>query len=177
MLALHPEYQEKVYQEILTVMPDKDVDLTQADLNKLEFLDLCIRETLRLFPTAPIIGRVATKPIKLSNGVEVPSGVPIIFGIRQIHIREKYYGPTARIFNPYRFLDEDVKNLPGGAYIPFSYGTRNCIGKYSLKCIIQNLPLNGFHVFRLLLCKSLSEVLHCAFDTELSIYYNLQTYR
>lgn len=129
MLALHPEYQEKVYQEILTVMPDKDAELTQSDLEKLEFMDLCIRETLRLFPTAPIIGRVASKPIKLNNGVEVPPNVPIVFGIRQIHIREEYYGPTARIFNPYRFLDEKVKNLPGGAYIPFSYGARNCIGK------------------------------------------------
>lgn len=34
----------------------------QADLDKLEFTDLCIRETLRLYPTAPIIASVATKP-------------------------------------------------------------------------------------------------------------------
>lgn len=130
LLALYPEYQEKVYQEIISVIPDKNADLTQSDLDKLEFLDACIKETLRLFPTAPIIGRVASKPIKLSNNVEVPPGVPIVFGIRQVHIREKYYGSTARIFNPYRFLDESVKDLPGGAYIPFSYGARNCIGKY-----------------------------------------------
>lgn len=130
MLAMHPDYQEKVFQEIMTIMPDKDVDPTQADLEKLEFLDLCIRETLRLFPTAPIIGRVATKPIKLKNNVEIPPDVPIVFGIRQIHVQEKYYGPTVKIFNPYRFLDEKVKNNPSGAYIPFSYGARNCIGKY-----------------------------------------------
>lgn len=51
MLAMHPEYQEKVFQEILTVMPEKNTDLTHADLDKLEFTDLCIRETLRLYPT------------------------------------------------------------------------------------------------------------------------------
>lgn len=138
LLALYPEYQEKVYQEIISVIPDKNADLTQSDLDKLEFLDACIKETLRLFPTAPIIGRVASKPIKLSNNVEVPPGVPIVFGIRQVHIREKYYGSTARIFNPYRFLDESVKDLPGGAYIPFSYGARNCIGKY---CVIP-IPMH-----------------------------------
>lgn len=125
MLALYPEYQEKVFQEILTVMPDKNANLTQNDLDKLEFTELCIRETLRLFPTAPIMARIATKPIKLINNVEIPPDVPIVFGIRQIHTRNEYYGPTANIFNPYRFLDDDVKNLPGGAYIPFSYGARN----------------------------------------------------
>lgn len=110
-------------------MPEKNAELTQSDLDKLEFTDLCIRETLRLFPTAPIIGRVASKNIRLSNNVEVPPGVPIIFGLRQIHLREEYYGSNAGIFNPYRYLDENVKNLPGGAYIPFSYGARNCIGE------------------------------------------------
>lgn len=174
LLALHPEYQEKVYQEILTVLPDKNAELTQSDLEKLEFTDLCIRETLRLFPTAPIIGRVASKPIKLSNNVEVPPGVPIIFGIRQIHIREKYYGPTAKIFNPYRFLDENVKNLPASAYIPFSYGARNCIGKYL--AVLLKLKFNDKYFpsgFRLFLRKSIGKMLHRAFNSELSTFNNL----
>lgn len=96
MLALHPEYQETAYKEILSVMRDKNVELTQADLDKLEFVDLIIKETLRLFPTAPIIGRIANKPIKLNNNVVVPPGVPIAFGIRQVQIRKDYYGSTAR---------------------------------------------------------------------------------
>lgn len=129
MLALHPEYQEKVFQEILTVMPNKKAELTQTDLDKLEFTELCIRESFRLFPTVPLIGRVASKPIRLSNNIEIPVGVPIMLGLRQIHIREEYYGSTAKIYNPYRFMNENVNNLPGGAYVPFSYGARNCIGK------------------------------------------------
>lgn len=138
MLALHPEYQEKVYQEILTVMPDKDAEFTQSDFDKLEFTELCIRETLRLFPTAPIMARMPSKPIKLNSGVEIPPGVPIVFGIRQLHIQEKYYGPTAKIFNPYRFYDEDIKNLPGGAYIPFSYGARNWYESIELELLLIN---------------------------------------
>lgn len=130
MLALHPEHQEKVYHEIMQVMPDKNADLTQADLDKLEFTDLCIRETLRLFPTAPLIAREATQPVQLSNGVVVPPNTPIIFGIRQIHIQEKYFGPTAKVFDPYRFAEPNVKTIPSAAYIPFSYGPRNCIGKF-----------------------------------------------
>lgn len=128
MLAMHPEHQEKVFQEIYALMPDRNTDLSQADLEKLTFTDLCVRETLRLFPTAPLIGRVAEKPVKLSNNVKIPPGVPIFFGLRQVHLQEKYYGPTAHIFNPYRFLNENVRNLPAAAYVAFSYGPRNCIG-------------------------------------------------
>lgn len=120
MLPLHPGYQQQVFQEILTVMPDKNAELTQTELDKLEFTELCIRETLRLFPAAPLIARIPSKPIKLRNNVEIPPDVPIIFGLRQLHIREEYYGPTAKIFNPYRFLDEDVRNLSGSTYVPFS---------------------------------------------------------
>lgn len=127
MLAMHPEHQEKVFQEVLNVMPLKNTDLTQTDLEQLKFTDLCIKESLRLFPTAPLIGRVANKPIKLSNGVEVPANVPLMFGIRQIHIQEKYFGPTANQFDPYRFLDDKINDLPSAPYyIPFSCGPRNC---------------------------------------------------
>lgn len=181
MLALHPKYQEKVYQEILTVMPEKDTELTQAHLDKLEFTELCIRETLRLFPTAPIIARVASKPIKLSNNVELPAGVPIVFGIRQIHIREEYYGSTVNEFNPLRFLDKDIKSLPASCYVPFSYGARNCIGDlYAIQNKIVLDLINEIFCsvrFRLLLCKSIGEMLHCAFNTELSAHDNLQKNR
>lgn len=129
-------------------MPEKDTELTQADLEKMEFLDLCIKETLRIFPTAPIIARVATKTIKLANGVEIPPDVPIVFGIRQIHMQQKYYGPTVNIFNPYRFLDENIKNLPGASYMPFSYGPRNCIGKQK-----NHFTKHHFDIFFFLLTK------------------------
>lgn len=129
MLALHPQHQEKVFEEILRIMPTKDVDLTQSDLDKLVFTELCIRETLRLFPTAPVIARVATKPIQLTNCI-VPPNIPMIFGLRQIHLQPKYYGSTAHIFDPDRFLNENFQNLPNAAYIPFSFGPRNCIGAF-----------------------------------------------
>lgn len=126
MLAIYPEYQEKVFQEISSI---QNSDYTQEDLENLEFTDLCIKETLRLFPVGPLIGRVSSKPINLSNGIEVPPNVPLMFGLRQLHMQSKYFGPKANVFDPYRFLDENIKKLPNSTYIPFGYGARNCNGK------------------------------------------------
>lgn len=149
MLALHPEYQKQVYDEVLSVMPNADMDLTQADLNKLEFTDLCIKEAIRLFPSIPLISRVGKKPIKLTNGVEIPADVPIVVGLRQTQIQEEYYGPTATQYNPNRFLDENVKNLPSTTNIPFSFGPRNCIGFFyaqvCLKLYVANL-IRNYHL-------------------------------
>lgn len=149
MLALHPTCQEKVYQEIVTVMPDTKMDLTQNDLNELVFTDLCIRETLRLFPTVPFIARISSKPMTLTNGIVVPPDTPFVVGLRQISRREEYFGPTAHQFDPNRFSDESVKKLPATATIPFSYGPRNCIGihlaQIGLKLYVAHLVRN-YHI-------------------------------
>lgn len=137
MLAMHPKYQEKVYEEMLTVMPDPNMNLTHDDLTKLKFTDLCIRETLRLFPIVPIIGRYSTKPLKLSNGIVVPENVPIMIGLRQIATQEEYFGPTALEFNPNRFVDKSFLNGTQTANIPFSYGARNCIGYFYAQIVMK----------------------------------------
>lgn len=130
MLAMHQDYQEKVFQELLTIMPNPDVDLTPTNLNKMIHLDQCIRESLRLFPTVPLIGRTAQETINL-NGYDIPPNLPIFIGIRQIHRNNEYYADPLS-FNPDRF--EPNEHHPNkdkqGMYIPFSLGQRNCIGKF-----------------------------------------------
>lgn len=65
-LAKYPKAQQKAFDEIRTVIGD-DVSkpVTQKDLNELHYLDLVIKETLRLFPSVPVYGR------KLSENVEI----------------------------------------------------------------------------------------------------------
>lgn len=146
MLALHPECQEKVYQEVVSVMSDKDMDLAQNDLEELVFTDHCIRETLRLFPNVPFIARISQKPMTLTNGIVVPPDTSFVIGLRQISRRKEYFGPTAHQFDPNRFSDENIKKLSATTNIPFSYGPRNCIGMYhaqvGLKLYIAHLVRN-----------------------------------
>lgn len=125
MLAIHPNCQEKVYQELLDANISAENDITLKQLNSLNYMEKCIKEAMRLFPTVPVIGRVTTEPIIL-DGVEIPADIPLIIGIRQIQRKEEYWGDNANDFRPERF---DNNTHEHNAYLVFSLGLRNCIGK------------------------------------------------
>lgn len=130
MLAMHPECQERVFEELLNIMPNSDLDLNPTLINKMIYLDQCIREAQRLFPTVPLIGRTSKETIKL-NEYEIPANVPIFIGIRQIHRREDYHGSDAHLYKPERFKPNEhhPNKDQQGVYLPFSLGARNCIGE------------------------------------------------
>jgi cytochrome P450 len=84
-----------------------------------------VKESLRLRPVIPGVGRVVRgEPFRL-NGYEVPPGVEINPSIRLIHRREDLY-PDAMAFRPERFLVEDPPDTY--TWIPFGGGTRRCLG-------------------------------------------------
>lgn len=67
MLAMHPEIQEKVFQEIYDIFPEKKIEATYDDLMKLNYLDIVIKETLRLYPSGPYIARTVSSDMELSK--------------------------------------------------------------------------------------------------------------
>lgn len=67
MLAIHQEVQEKVFKEIMSVLDDNVDEIDQFKINKLEYLDLVIKETMRLFPVAPIIARSLNSDLVLNG--------------------------------------------------------------------------------------------------------------
>lgn len=56
MLAMHPEYQERAFDEIKNVHETQTCDTDADVINKLDYLEMCIKETMRLFPVAPFLG-------------------------------------------------------------------------------------------------------------------------
>lgn len=135
MLGMHSDVQEQVFQEVLSIMPNKNTPLTFDDLNELTFMDQCLNETMRLFPPVTVVPRESEKPFVLKNGVVVPPGVPLAIGIRQIQRNEKYWGPNANLFDPTRFEKERIKDVPPVCFIPFSYGPRNCVGMFKINSV------------------------------------------
>ncbi|KAL1462633.1 hypothetical protein WDU94_014455, partial [Cyamophila willieti] len=68
LLAIHPDIQDKVYDEIIQVLGD-DINNrpTYEDLMKLEYLDRVIKECLRMYPAAPFTAREITQDIKITT--------------------------------------------------------------------------------------------------------------
>ncbi|XP_053691289.1 cytochrome P450 4c21-like [Sabethes cyaneus] len=134
MLAIHQEVQENVYNEIVNVIGSSDpsVSVQNDHLGKLNYTEMVIRETMRLFPVGPIVARTCTAPTKISK-TTIPEGTTIILGVFNIHRNPSHWGSQVNSFNPENFLPERAAERHPYAYLPFSGGPRNCIGyKYGL---------------------------------------------
>lgn len=69
-IAKYPDVQKKARKEVDDVFGrDRREPATLAKLNELTYLELVIKETLRLYPSVPIIGRLATEDIELSESL------------------------------------------------------------------------------------------------------------
>lgn len=89
------------------------------------YLDAVVKESLRIRPVIPGVGRVVRgRPFRL-DGYEIPPGVEINPSIRVVHRRPDLY-PNPAAFRPERFLGPDAPDTY--TWIPFGGGTRRCLG-------------------------------------------------
>ncbi|XP_052890963.1 probable cytochrome P450 313a4 [Anopheles moucheti] len=124
-LGMYPDWQEKVYQEIMDVAPTGPI--SYEDLSKLTCMEMFLKETLRLLPITGLIARVPTKEVQAKH-VTIPTGAIVLVPFLKIHRDKTIWGPDAEVFNPDNFLPERCAQRHPYAYIPFSQGPRNCIG-------------------------------------------------
>ncbi|GAB0086091.1 hypothetical protein DMENIID0001_000810 [Sergentomyia squamirostris] len=148
-MAMFPECQDMIYEEIKSLKWNKDDDVQYEDMSKFEYLDRFIKETLRFIPTIPFITRTTSASLQIEK-YEIPKGVTILIILSTLLKDKESWGPTADQFDPNRFLPENITKVHRYAYIPFSTGPRNCIGiKYAnifLKTILIHLVSNfKFH--------------------------------
>jgi cytochrome P450 len=90
-----------------------------------QYLDALVKESLRLRPVIPGVGRVVRREPFALDGYVIPEGVEINPSIRVLHRRADLYPEPAR-FRPERFLDPDAPDTY--TWIPFGGGTRRCLG-------------------------------------------------
>ncbi|XP_063924854.1 cytochrome P450 4C1-like [Zophobas morio] len=127
VLANLQDVQANVLDEILSVLGPTKVP-TYDDLQELKYTERCIKETLRLFPSVPLISRYAGEEFVTKTGYTIPKDTVMHIHIFDVHRNEKIY-PDPLKFDPDRFLPEIANARHPFAYIPFSAGPRNCIGQ------------------------------------------------
>ncbi|CAM0881784.1 unnamed protein product [Alopecurus aequalis] len=127
VLSMHPEWQDRAREEVLQVFGQNKPDLN--GLNRLKIVTMVFNEVLRLYPPVVLINRRTYKKIEL-GGVTYPPDVMLALNIMSIHHDPGIWGDDADEFNPGRFADGVTKACSDpGAFFPFSWGPRNCIGQ------------------------------------------------
>ncbi|KAK1263305.1 Cytokinin hydroxylase [Acorus gramineus] len=95
-------------------------DRARAELN------MIINESLRLYPPATLLPRMALEDIKLGD-LQIPKGLSTWIPVLAIHHSEELWGKDANEFKPERFAGKSF--TPGRHFMPFSAGPRNCVGQ------------------------------------------------
>lgn len=140
MLIRHPHVLEKLRKEIKEVYPDP-TNVTRTNLREMSYLQNVLKETLRLYPSAPVNERKANKTTFLPTGggpyrtapVLIPKGATVAYSVYALHRRPDLYGMDAELFRPERW-DEDMpifhdKTSAAWGYLPFNGGSRSCLGR------------------------------------------------
>ncbi|XP_030752974.1 cytochrome P450 4C1-like isoform X3 [Sitophilus oryzae] len=140
VLGMFTDVQDKVLEEVLSIIgPDKTPGFEH--LHQLHYTERVIKETLRLFPVGAFFLRYVSQDTDFGDFV-IPKSSHVYFGLVYIHRNPKYW-PNPLKFDPDRFLPEEVAKRHPCTYIPFSYGPRNCIGRYyammNMKVIIATV--------------------------------------
>ncbi|XP_067131363.1 cytochrome P450 4C1-like [Centruroides vittatus] len=145
------EIQEKVYLELQEIFEnDMNRDITIDDLTKMTYLECVIKESMRIYPPSPFIGRKNPSEMKIGNYV-LPANSTFGISIYGIHHNPSVY-ENPEVFDPDRFLPENYKNLHPYAFLAFSAGPRNCLGgklgMIKTKIVLANV-LRNFKVYSL----------------------------
>ncbi|KAL7042482.1 hypothetical protein ACKWTF_001156 [Chironomus riparius] len=142
MISKHVDVQQKLNKEIEEVLGKDEV--TFKSLSEFKYLDMVIKETLRLYPPVPIISRRLYDEDDFEDFVAPGNANYNLFLYSLLRNPANFEKPDE--FNPDRFLE----NITPFGFIPFSAGQRNCIGQkfamINIKTTIINI-LRNFEIF------------------------------
>ena len=126
LLAQHPEVEAKLVTEARSVLGQGFLP-TVEDRPRLKYTEMVLKESMRLYPPAWILGRELIVDCNI-GGHDLSRGTVIYFSQWAIHRDTRFFNEPEQ-FNPDRWQDNLEQLLPRCAYFPFGAGARVCIGK------------------------------------------------
>ncbi|XP_054723292.1 uncharacterized protein LOC129233267 [Uloborus diversus] len=128
MLALHEDIQKRLIDEIDEAVKAANGELTYEGVQNLKYLDNVISESMRLFPPAVRLERLADQDYRVEEaGFTISKDTIITIPTYAIH-RDEAYFPDPEKFDPDRFNAEIKAKRDQYTFLPFGAGPRNCIG-------------------------------------------------
>lgn len=126
LLAEDAQVFDKVRAEVRSVLGTRSA--TADDVAKLPYTEAVLKESMRLYPPAYLLGREAREPLRLGAHA-VARGQMVLASPWVLHRDARYFDEPER-FRPERWLDGLAERLPKHAYFPFGGGPRVCIGNH-----------------------------------------------
>ncbi|KAL7643981.1 UNVERIFIED_CONTAM: hypothetical protein RMT77_005994 [Armadillidium vulgare] len=128
LLARNKDKQKKLQEELDLVLGEGKETLKEEQIANLSYVKACIKESLRLFPLALGNARVLHQDAVL-GGYEIPKG-SMVFALNLVTARDEKYFKKGNEFIPERWMrDRPLGSIHPYAALPFSHGTRMCIGR------------------------------------------------
>lgn len=120
---------EELNKALTYVNETNDVDgVCDVIMNRVPYLDACIKESLRKYPPVPRVERrVGSKEGYELAGIHLEYGTLVEISVQSVHHNPEYY-PKPDEYNPDRFMPENRDELIPYTYLPFGLGPRNCVG-------------------------------------------------
>lgn len=125
LLSQNPEAERRLHAEVDSVLAGGDA--TAADYPRLRYTEMVLAESMRLYPPAWGMGRLALRDFELGP-YRLPAGTTVAMSQYILHRDPRYFRDPER-FDPERFSAEAKATRPKFAYFPFGGGARQCIGE------------------------------------------------
>ena len=133
MLATNLEVQERLICEIDQELGDKRPNY--ENVFKLQYLDMVLSETLRLYAPAIRVNRQVVRDTEICGRI-LPGGISVTFPIAGLHRLPEFW-PEPEKFDPERFSPENKEKIHRFAYMPFGLGPRNCVGMRLAQFVVK----------------------------------------
>uniref|UniRef100_A0A3B3R129 Cytochrome P450 3A n=1 Tax=Paramormyrops kingsleyae TaxID=1676925 RepID=A0A3B3R129_9TELE len=149
-LATNPTAMKKLQEEIDSVFPNNS-PVTYEALMQMEYLEMAMNESMRLWPPAPRIERTCKNAVAI-QGVTIPTGTLVVVPTYVLH-RDPKIWESPDTYKPERFSKENREDINPYTFLPFGMGPRNCIGMRFAQLITKMVVVKLLQNFSLETCK------------------------